>query len=343
MPEHREAPDRTETPRRPTAPWRRFSRAQARGVVAALFVSLIGAGFSARALSPLETTGAVGPPPARGYEADDHFPGAAYFTSVEDSEAVIPGATGTAPLPDAPAGLESIADPTLRAAPPFRLAGSSTDRARALQCLTTAIYYEAANEPDAGQRAVAQVVLNRVRHPAFPATVCGVVFQGSDRRGCQFSFACDGSMRRLPSATAWTRARRVAEAELNGQVFAPVGMATHYHTYAVTPAWNRGLVMTGVFGAHFFHRWKGYWGTPAAFSQRYRGGEPVPGPLAPVAAEPVAPIAIPLVAPTPAPHAAATAGPSAMRDTAGSGPPPPQALPESDVLPRWRDSGQPLR
>ena len=65
------------------------------------------------------------------------------------------------------------------------------DKARALQCLTTAIYYEAASEPDAGQRAVAQVVLNRVRHPVFPASVCGVVFQGSERRGCQFSFACE--------------------------------------------------------------------------------------------------------------------------------------------------------
>ncbi|WP_416365907.1 cell wall hydrolase [Sphingomonas aerolata] len=81
---------------------------------------------------------------------------------------------------------------------------SATDRARALLCLTTAIYYEAASEPDAGQRAVAQVILNRVRHPAFPATVCGVVYQGPHSGGaptaCQFSFACDGATARAPAS-----------------------------------------------------------------------------------------------------------------------------------------------
>ncbi|WP_416365946.1 hypothetical protein [Sphingomonas aerolata] len=64
---------------------------------------------------------------------------------------------------------------------------------------------------------------------------------------------------------------------LAGYVYAPVGLATHYHTYAVTPPWSRSLVMTAVVGAHFFHRWKGYWGTAAAFNQHYLGHEPVPG------------------------------------------------------------------
>ncbi|MFX4781967.1 cell wall hydrolase, partial [Acinetobacter baumannii] len=90
-----------------------------------------------------------------------------------------------------------------------------------------------------GQQAVAQVILNRVRHPAFPATVCGVVYQGSEHAGCQFSFACDGSMARRPEPGLWRRAMAVAASALAGQVYAPVGLATHYHTYAVTPAWNR--------------------------------------------------------------------------------------------------------
>jgi hypothetical protein len=151
-----------------------------------------------------------------------------------------------------------------------------------------AIYYEAAREPDDGQRAVAQVILNRVRHPAFPATVCGVVFQGSEKRGCQFSFACDGAMARIRGADLLAARAKVAGAALAGSVFAPVGMATHYHTYAVTPSWNRSLVMTGVFGAHFFHRWKGYWGTAAAFRQAYRAASRFPSRM-PQLATPVPP------------------------------------------------------
>ena len=81
------------------------------------------------------------------------------------------------------------------AAKPFRLAGSAAARAQALQCLASAVYYEAGNQDVNGARAVAQVVLNRVRHPAFPASVCGVVYQGSTRvTGCQFTFTCDGSL-----------------------------------------------------------------------------------------------------------------------------------------------------
>ena len=223
---------------------------------------------------------------------------------------------------------------------------SQTDRARALQCLTTAIYYEAAREPDDGQRAVAQVVLNRVRHPAFPSTVCGVVFQGSEKRGCQFSFACDGAMTRgQPARDAWIRAARVAADALNGSVFAPVGMATHYHTYAVTPSWNRSLVMTGVFGAHFFHRWKGYWGTSAAFRSVYAGHEPFPGP------HPSLAVASPAL-PVPATGRAAMATPVPIQVQpayAQSGAPVAPKVAQQDdnsgsqILDKWKDSGKPLR
>src|SRR3982750_3336591 len=142
---------------------------------------------------------------------------------------------------------------TLSAAPAFAGGGetaepyvASRDPAtfdRSLQCLTEAIYYEARNQSDDGQRAVAQVVLNRVRHPAYPNTVCGVVYQGSERStGCQFSFTCDGSMNAGVQPYAWERARRIAEAALHGSVYRPVGLATNYHTTAIHPYWAPSLV-----------------------------------------------------------------------------------------------------
>ena len=265
------------------------------------------------------------------------------------------GVTGTAvlpalPVPAAMATAAMQADAGLIAAAPFAMrAVSSLDRARALECLTAAIYYEAASEPDAGQLAVAQVVLNRVRHPAFPGTVCGVVYQGSERSGCQFSFACDGAMARTPAHATWRRAARNAGMALAGYVYAPVGLATHYHTYAVTPAWNRSLVMTDVVGAHLFHRWKGFWGTRAAFRQVYRGGEPVPGPHTPPLPLPIAatPAIIAAVASHPVAPTASTA--QIHPDYADTGSyvtlPPPgqdQLPPASTVLEKWKDSGKPL-
>jgi spore germination cell wall hydrolase CwlJ-like protein len=161
------------------------------------------------------------------------------------------------------------------AARPFHLAGGTADQARSLDCLTAAIYYEAATEPTDGQRAVAQVVLNRVRHPAYPASVCGVVFEGARRAtGCQFSFTCDGSLRRAPMADYWQRARVVAAAALHGYVYAPVGWATHYHANYVMPYWAPTLVKSANIGLHIFYRWRGGWGRPGAFVNNYSGAEP---------------------------------------------------------------------
>ena len=162
------------------------------------------------------------------------------------------------------------------AARPFRLGGAGeADRLRSIDCLAAAIYYEAATEPLDGQRAVAQVVLNRVRHPAYPATVCGVVFEGSQRyTGCQFSFTCDGSLRRAPMASLWAQARRVAEAAVGGYVYAPVGWSTHYHANYVVPYWASSLVKAANIGTHIFYRWRGGWGRPPAFLNRYAGVEP---------------------------------------------------------------------
>ncbi len=163
------------------------------------------------------------------------------------------------------------------AARAFTMGGSFTDKLRAEECLTMAIYYEAASESLAGQQAVAQVVMNRVRHPSYPNTVCGVVFQGSQRStGCQFSFTCDGSLARRPSVAAWTKARRVASAALSGFVFAPVGLATHYHTTAIYPYWAPSLTPVGTIGAHRFYRFGGLAGRAGAFTAAYAGVEPLP-------------------------------------------------------------------
>ena len=162
------------------------------------------------------------------------------------------------------------------AATPFSTASfSAADRARSLDCLAAAIYYESANEPLDGQRAVAQVVLNRVRHPAYPNTVCGVVFEGARRStGCQFSFTCDGALRRAPVPVLWERARSVAAQALNGYVYAPVGLALNYHANYVVPYWSSSLVKNANVGLHIFYRWRGMMGRPGAFSDRYVGAEP---------------------------------------------------------------------
>lgn len=168
-----------------------------------------------------------------------------------------------------------LSNKPLEAAVPFRMAFDSSaiiNRITALDCLTAAIYYEAANEPGQGQRAVAQVVLNRMRHPAYPHSVCGVVYQGSERStGCQFSFTCDGSLSRTPSSTGWTRARSVASAALSGYVEPSVGTATHYHANYVVPYWASAMDKIAVIGAHIFYRWRGAWGTRRAFQSAYVG------------------------------------------------------------------------
>jgi len=132
--------------------------------------------------------------------------------------------------------------------------GSALDRSRELDCLTQAVYFEARGETPRGQAAVAQVVLNRVKHPAFPKTVCAVVFQGAAGRGCQFSFACDGSMRRGRETGAWDRARKIASRALSGVVLADVGSATHFHTTGVSPGWGPRMLRVSQVGLHVFYR-----------------------------------------------------------------------------------------
>lgn len=178
------------------------------------------------------------------------------------------------------------------AAAPFLFKGGETARTQALNCLASAVYYEAGNQDTDGERAVAQVVLNRVRHPAFPNSVCGVVYEGSTRStGCQFTFTCDGSLAREPDADGWRRAWKVAEDALSGSVFAPVGWATHYHADYVLPTWASTMAKNAIVGAHIFYRWSGGWGQPAAFTSGYAGREPN------AAALRVAALSVPHIAP----------------------------------------------
>jgi hypothetical protein len=202
----------------------------------------------------------------------ENFPGSAFYFLDDSGSLVMPSPAVLADAADfLPGGSDFVRG--------LALAGTAADQARALQCLTTAIYYEAAMEPDAGQQAVAQVVLNRVLHPSYPNTVCGVVYQGSERAsGCQFTFSCDGAMARAPSPIYWARARRVAERALMGYVYRPVGTATHYHTTEVSPYWAPSLDYIGTIGAHRFYRWQGPAGRSSAFNSRYVGAEPFPGP-----------------------------------------------------------------
>jgi spore germination cell wall hydrolase CwlJ-like protein len=212
-------------------------------------------------------------------------------------------------------------------------AATAWDQQRSLQCLAEAIYYEARSEPEDGQRAVAQVVLNRVRSPAYPGSVCGVVYQGPMRAGggCQFTFTCDGSLGAAPAGPSWDRARRIAAAALAGSVYAPVGLATHYHTQQVVPTWAFRLVKAAVIGSHSFYRMQGAWGESGAFRQRYAGREPNPAAI----------VAARLPA-APAPRfALATQFPPSGYATGGSAQPaaPPDNLPPvvyTDNLPQSR-------
>jgi len=163
------------------------------------------------------------------------------------------------------------------AAQAFNLKVDSTDRGRAVECLAQAVYYEAASEGAEGQRAVAQVVLNRLRHPGYPSSVCGVVYQGSERvmLGCQFTFTCDGSLLRRPNVAMFAAAKKIAIQALAGGVFAPVGHATNYHADYVLPYWAASLDKQVQIGRHIFYRLKGNLGASSAFRQRHAGREPV--------------------------------------------------------------------
>lgn len=125
---------------------------------------------------------------------------------------------------------------------------------REANCLAQAIYYEARGESNKGKLAVAEVVMNRVRSGNYPETVCGVVFQGAERKtGCQFSFTCDGSLSRPVEPLAWRKAERLARHVVLGHMASQVGAATHYHATYVDPYWADSLERTTRIGRHIFY------------------------------------------------------------------------------------------
>ena len=232
------------------------------------------------------------------------FPGSAFYYLHDTPRSGLAQRKAAAPLPEISGADDAISrinnvDASLVDASPFAAIGKSgpaarafqsrgtgLDKARALQCLASAVYYEAASETLSGQRAVAQVVLNRVAHAGFPTSVCGVVYQGSNRKtGCQFSFTCDGSLVRRPSqarraSAGWKRAQMVARDALSGETYRPVGLATHYHTIWINPYWAPSLDPVGTIGAHRFYHFRGAAGKAGAFRAAYSGHEPFAAPLA---------------------------------------------------------------
>jgi hypothetical protein len=215
------------------AEWRALTNAALIGAIvgAGLGAGYLTAGLGEAALRRAETA-RVALGPEAGYAAD---PAA---TSVMAGQL-----RGTERLP---AGLDPDA---------ARVVATKPTHARELDCLAQAVYFEARGESARGQQAVATVIMNRVKNPNFPKTVCGVVYQGSARRhGCQFSFACDGQAERVVERSAWGRARTVAARTLSGAVLRDVGSATHFHTTDVAPGWGSKMLRTAQVGLHVFYR-----------------------------------------------------------------------------------------
>ncbi len=141
-----------------------------------------------------------------------------------------------------------------------------------------AIAYEAGYEPFDGRRAVADVILNRTRSGSYPSTICGVVYEGSARRtGCQFTFTCDGSLRRQLPTRVLDEARRIADEALSGNGASRVGNAVNYHADYVNPYWAPSMLRIAKIGRHIFYRPSG--GSQRASLRLRVPGHQVPDPM----------------------------------------------------------------
>jgi spore germination cell wall hydrolase CwlJ-like protein len=176
------------------------------------------------------------------------------------SEPVIPDVVVTAAKQQGNgewAGL--LKNATLSPEQPQTLFGGLTEdefRTRELRCMATAIYFEARDEPVKGQIAVAQVIMNRIRSPYYPKTICGVVYQGErNRHGCQFSFTCTGKHNSVKEKPEWATAVKLAKQVIAGEVWLDeVGYATHYHATYVHPPWRFELDKVAQIGGHIFYK-----------------------------------------------------------------------------------------
>src|SRR3984957_4200078 len=155
----------------------------------------------------------------------------------------------------APGQTTVAAKPESQGKPDYASLIDPKDSARQMRCLAEAVYFESRSEPENGQAAVAQVVLNRVRSGIFPTNICGVVYQDRNRPfACQFSFACEGKSLRIEEPGAWAVATRIAQAVVRGVNFNPkVAEALNYHANYVYPFWASSLRRVDRIGAHIFY------------------------------------------------------------------------------------------
>jgi hypothetical protein len=200
--------------------------------------------------------GALPPAPTPGLAFDDGAtPGLALEFALNSSSPTPSDGVLVAVEID-PAGLTTV--PQLSAAggkPNYAALVDPKDSARQMRCLAEAIYFESRSEPEDGQAAVAQVVLNRVRSGIYPTTVCGVVYQDRNRPfACQFTFACEGKSLRIEEPGPWAVATRIAGEVVSGANYNPkVGEAVNYHANYVSPFWVGYLRKVDRIGAHIFY------------------------------------------------------------------------------------------
>jgi spore germination cell wall hydrolase CwlJ-like protein len=191
-----------------------------------------------------ETGGGATPLPPRAVALASATPAPADATPIAIAAAPVsapPGVTAVARGPARPRYADLVTPATMAAE---------------IKCLSEAVYFEARSEPEAGQAAVAQVVLNRAKSGLYPSSVCGVVYQNRHRYlACQFTFACEGKSLRITDPDSWRAASRVARAVFDGREYnEEVGAATHYHARYVRPAWAKRLKRMDVIGQHVFYR-----------------------------------------------------------------------------------------
>jgi spore germination cell wall hydrolase CwlJ-like protein len=187
------------------------------------------------------------------------FPADAAGKSAPQTDAAPPATS--APGGPAPSWKGLLLNASVGPDQPTTLFGGLTEdefRVRELRCMATAIYFEARDEPIKGQIAVGQVIMNRIRSPYYPKTICGVVYEGERlRRGCQFSFTCTGKKNRVNELKEWAMSVKLAKQIISGEVWLPeVGYATHYHATYVKPPWRHELDRIVQIGAHIFYKVK---------------------------------------------------------------------------------------
>jgi spore germination cell wall hydrolase CwlJ-like protein len=290
-------------------------------MVAAAYMGVL-AGLS---LGPLYLAGGLG------HAVEDHARAVRLFAEAQAERA---GAAQAAQAQNL--RFVTLTGPGLEPTDAAQAVSAQPARTRELDCLAQAVYFEARGETPRGQAAVATVIMNRVKNPRFPKTVCGVVYQGaSHRNGCQFSFACDGIRQRIVEWDAWERARKVAARALSGFMLADIGKATYYHTTEVSPDWGAQMMRVAQVGLHVFYRFNpharpmaaqvdgqddGADALPGLAAADVRLDSMMAGPAAATAAPPAASVT-PAKPPEPAPAGlvAAGLGPAGLAKTADSG------------------------